>query len=652
MGTTSQIHIGDTTYNVDDLLAQAESGTLYDYLETELNKLAGEAEANDLLAEVSESIEALKADFEEMIDGVEEDEDDLDRDIDGDLYEIKKDRYEEEIDELEDLISELDSTLYLAIQDVVNEYGKYHVRTNADIKFTPTIDYEDGDVVEVQATGGKAVSSDEEYDGEDFDGNGIANYQDYVAFLESQSQNDIEGDCQGVFIYLEPEDVVQNMTYANGTITVDVYNSRNGNNVTMQISGIMNDANLYFEYGNQSSFPSSVYNNLPSEVTKYMFVNEEMYSLYEQGLDRTDEDKLTFIDRYDDIKEGAADVTAEYATNPEATLPYVEQGLEIMFSYLNFESDNTTSLAEVMASYLDVLEEISDPTLKSDALVSFVMTMAKKGGQNYFQGLLGIPTLIEEIFLADETLSQNEMVACLMLETQTGASIGKFGGPEILSLTSGVSESDAASMATIGGIFFIDSESGVIQIHQEEWKNEEKTLAALEAYKQLILEIGWTADTGAVDDILSQFEQKEIIETTPVITDDYKSALSMAVSLVEEDNQAKDLIDFNLVDGLTGENWEKEVKGIINALKNSTATSFEALAQILRNEIADLPDTHDGDVIASVIAYIGRSDIGKDLLNQLFAADPTLKDHISNIIMGETVLPYHAYAANSIINPQ
>jgi len=628
MGMTSQITIGDSTYCVEDLLAQTENGTLYNYLEHELNKLSGEAEANQLLEDVSESIEKLKVDYENMIEGAEEDQDDLIKDKDSDLYDIHYERYEEEIDELEELIGDLDSTLYMEIQDCVNEYSKNHVRTDADIKFTPTIDYENGDVVEVQATGGKAASSDDDYDGEDFDGNGVANYQDYAAYLESKSLNDLEGDCQGIFVYLEPEDVVQNMTYVNGTITVDIYNSRNGNNVTMNISGIMNDANLYFEYGNASSLPSSVYSHLPSEIKKYMYVNEEVYSLYEQSLDRSDEDKLTFIDRYDEIKEGAAEVTAEYATNPDAALPYVEQGLEIMFSYLNYESGNTTSLAEVMASYLDVLDEIMASQLKSDVLVSFVMTMAKKAGQSYFQGLLGqtIPALIEEIFLEDGDLSNNEMVACLLLETQTGETVGKFGGTEMLSVDTATQTSDSGTTQSSGALFYLD-ENGRLESHDEHWQKFRKLSAAMRAYQELTLEIGWTANTGVIDEFMGHIENREAYLDKPKVAGEYQQVFNMA--------QAQ-FVQRSGSNSGTGPCFQS-MTNFFDTLVNLERATMDDLVLLFRNFVAEIANTNEGKMaLAVVIRCLTFSPIGSMFLRELHTTDSTLLSEIKKQLVAYT----------------
>ncbi|MBU0506221.1 hypothetical protein KJ708_09530 [bacterium] len=646
MSTTSQIKIGDSTYNVDDLLAKAEDGTLYEYLEPELSKIAGEAEASQLLSDVYDSIEALKSDYEEMISGVEEDEEGLDRDLDGDLYEVKKDRYEEEIDDIEALIDELDSTLYVAIQDVVNDYGRYHIRTDADIKFTPTVDYDDGDVVDIQATGGKVAASTDGYDGEDLTGEGIVTYHDYDAYLANQADNRVDGSDQGIFVYLEPEDTVQGMTYADGVLSVEVYNSRTSKTVTLDISGIMNNVNVYFEFGLESALPSSVYNHLPKEVKQQMFVNEDIYSLYEQGLDRTAEDKLSFIDRYDEIKEGAAAVTADYATNSESALPYVEKGLEIMFGHLNDPEANNNSVAEAMANYLDVLEEITDPQLKSDALVAFVMTMVKEAGQNYFQGMLGetIPTLIEEIFLEDESLTKYEMLACLVLETQTGG-VGKFGGAEILSLTTGVSSSDTGTLANVGGIFYIDNDNGQIAIHNEYWQNEETTKAAVEAYKELILEVGWTGDAGAVDEILNYFELKTEFDETPKLGHNYADALSAALSALAEDGYSKDIIDLNLFDGITGGNWYAGVESILKALKGAEGKPFDEVAAIFRDAIALIGDDNwDGDILSSVIFYLYHAggEYGEKLLQKIFEADPDLKAEIKNTIKAETENPLHS----------
>jgi hypothetical protein len=630
MSATSQLKIGDSTYSVDDLLAKAEDGTLYDYLEPELSKISGEAEASQLLSDVYDSIEDLKTDYEGMIEGVEEDEDDLDRDLDGDLYEVKKDRYEEEIDDLEELIAELDSTLYVAIQDVVNDYGKFHVRTDADIKFTPTVDYEDGDVIDVQATGGKAEASTDGYDGEDVTGDGLVTYHDYEAFLDSQATARVDGSDQGVFVYLEPEDTVQGMTYSNGVLNMDIYNSRNGKTVTMQISGIMNNVNLYFEYGDESSFPSSVYSHLPSDIKNQMFVNEDIYSLDEQDLERTDAEKLSFIDNYDEIKEGAAAITAQYAASASEALPHVEEGLEIMFGYLNTEAGDTVSLAECMATFIDTLDGLS-ANVKSDVMVSFIMTMVKEAGQNYFQNMLGmtIPTLIEEVFLEDGALSANEMLACLVIETQTGDSVGKFGGPEILSLTTGVSSSEAGSLANVGGVFFIDNDTGHIAAHSEYWQDEATTREALAAYKSLILEVGWTGNAGAVDDVLFQFDTKDDWEDSAAGSD-ITSGEATAIK------DAKDAFNWGIWDsigsGITTSNYRREVKNALDVLISgkSYQEAGTHLLQYVQN--AEKPRWQD-DIMDGVIkTFLDMGDAGKAILDKICEACPGFAQSAMDII--------------------
>ncbi|MBU0506565.1 hypothetical protein KJ708_11285, partial [bacterium] len=520
------VQIGKSSYSVEDLLTYAENGTLDSILEPEMESLSGD-EITEFVNEIYALLDEAKVDYEKVIDGIEEDIDDLNQDTDGDLYDVKRDRYEEEIDEIDEMMDEMDDVLYNAVEECATEYGSLNVRTSDDIKFTPSVDYEDGDVVSIQATGGKAASSEDAYDGEDTTGDGVVTYHDYDQYLHDQADSHMQDTEQGVFVYLEPEDVVQSMSSSNGILTVKIQNSRNGKNITLEISGIMNNVNLFFEYGSETQFSSSVYSGLPTELKKQIFTNEEVYSLYEQGIDRTDEEKLSFIDRYDDIKEGAATVTSEFAENPTSTLPYVEQGLEIMFGYLNDPEQYNGSRAEAMAAYLDILEQITDETIKSDALVSFIMTMAKEAGQNYFQGLLGdtIPTLIEEIFLADEALSTNEKMACLLLEMQSGGT-GKFGGTASLSLTTGVTASDEGSLANVGGLFFIDSETGLIAIHDELWQDEGTTKEALEAYKKLILEIGWTGDTGAIDEILGYFDSLDEYNAKPKVTDAYESAIN------------------------------------------------------------------------------------------------------------------------------
>jgi hypothetical protein len=639
----TSIKIGQTSYSVEDLLNYADNGTLDSILEPELQSLSGD-EITEFVTELYALLDEAKGDYDKVINGIEEDIDDLDRDTDEDLYDVKKDRYEEDIDEIDALIEEIDDTLYNAIEECATEYGSLHVRTSDDIAFTPTVDYENGDVVEIQATGGKAAASTDGYDGEDVTGDSLVTYHDYDQYLVDQASTNLSTD-QGIILNLEPEDTVESMSYSNGILSVKIKSSRSGKIVTLEISGISNGVDLYFEFGSESQLSSSVTSGLPPEIKKQIYVNEEVYSLYELGIERTDEEKLSFIDRFDEIKEGAIAVTNEFAQSPASVLPYVEQGLEIMFGYLNDPEQYNGSRAEAMAAYLDVLEQISDETTKSDALVSFVMTMVKEAGQNYFQGLLGdtIPTLIEEIFLADETLTTNEKMACLILEMQSGG-VGKFGGVESLSLTTGVSASDEGSLANVGGIFFIDAETKLLTIHDELWQDEATTREALAAYKKLILETGWTGDTGAIDEILGYFDSLDAYNEAPKITNTYATAVNDALRALSVDSKARTDVNAALFDGIKGSVWYSKVKELLNILKSGKDFPLEDVVTQLRAGIESLEDKHDGDVLSSFIFYLYySSDAGPDLLSAIFEVDPDLKLDIQCAIEGEKTPPYHAY---------
>lgn len=648
MSEYGEITIGNQTIDVEDLYDQySEDGKIdIDAVIAEECKGMSESDIEKLKEELTAQFEELREyynELEEELDGEKDEWKDLNDDVRVEIIEeeldeldaidefVRKeleDQFDESFNEFLDLNFVYDATEYPEVAVTMSTLMETHGGDTGQVEFDYTF----------EGTGtSEAYFGEQEEALTDLDGDGLITYKDEEYRTAQEASSMYEG-VQNVFLNLGSYTLMRldsrGIEDGYRVLYIEARDPATGNIVKGTIR-VGEGTNIYLDANSNDNIPESVLRGLDQDDQKYIYIRDDLKSVYENLNPLSQDEKLSYIENFEDvISESTFDqVFNSFASgsNRSEVEKYTREVLKKLYGTMT-DPDGlrvTEVWSEIIHSDLSGLSDL----LISDILACVIMSVAVRGGQAYFEHLFGstVPSLIESAFLSDDKLSETEKMLSMFLELHsTGA--GQYAGANFLDV-------DGA-----GAVFYRDADND-IAIYDEQWQDKESTIAAFELYKEALNQVEWLADDGVVDPYIDNLQEqidyeKELEEEgkSEVMTDEYLKALKKAKTAYHPKGGN------NKFDGISQSDFDAYVSAgiqllIDNAEKYGEEFTMELAAQTLLEYLDSLKEDA-GDIAAGIIYALDKKAPG--VLASMIEAYPDFKSRIKTLIAGEKVeTPVH-----------
>lgn len=608
--------------SAQELVELFKNETLDDVL-ADVLKNTTDVERQAIMESVYEDLDSAIDQLRDELSGLKDDKRDA-RKADDDYAE---EDLEQEIDELDILIDDI-RALEKGIKGLYDQYDISHPAATAEDVFLSTAQIEDG--AEIVALGGDQTifEESEEANSEpltDLDDDGFITVRDQ----EIRDAESIDGqfkENQSVFLQLSESEVVQNLTRVADDTHIEILDRETGTIKTVVLKNHIAGVNLYLDAVNEDFVTQEVLKGLDENTQKMTFIGDDPDSVYQKFNPRTEQDELEYIGKYSEVTSDTnLDAAMTYTANGanQQVKDLSKQTLDLIFESINRPSEHP--IAETWTEVMNTLLQGVDASIKSEVLITVIMSLLLKGNQEYFSFFFGgnIPMVIEDVLTEDGGLSPEEINVVSFLEIHSpgsGRYAGGADGSGFFPYLEGVMNSYAYG--------FEDT------LHKDDWQSFENVKAGMELYEKTAAQIGWVSDAGIPTEVISDIEQT---------MDDQEDGVYVYFSEKMLNNLRKAGTALHpkggnhSLDGITQDNFDQQVMNGIAAISGAMVDGQIAAADAalaLRNFLGNLPKTNwDGDVAAGIVWALYKK--CANVLRSMFAADSGLEAYLKLLMNGE-----------------
>ncbi|MBF0105005.1 MAG: hypothetical protein HQM16_06720 [Deltaproteobacteria bacterium] len=577
-------------------------------------------------------LEEVKAEFKKAIDeaikGLKEleeradEEADICDDEDDEEGEDEWKAEKKELDALQKTLKGVDDEFEGAFEEAMANYELHHIVTNKQddmVDFANT-HYVDGDVIDVELTGGTILAEgerekEEEYVPGNYDNDqaGLITHNDYEKWLTTKETERLDK-SQRFYLKLDFGDRITGITYAGGVATFTVQKN-NGATVTCHIKGLESKGCLIKMMSPDTEFVSdAVLKTLPDELLKVLHKGEDDTDLYHVFNQPTAEDKRGNIQFYSKVTEGI-----EAAVDAHTSGVDREKVLEKTREYIGWIFDAFNEGAEygLDTAWAKVMTDMAtlDPQIKKDVAQAIMMSFALNADQATFGLIMQFAIKkIEGIYLEDGALDAEEMKYIIFMENHVGVA-GLYGGTDFWDTDAKPAEGDLQQSCNQIGYVFASNQAGFpFIIPGSVWDNRAELEAGIQGYLELVGQVPFAEEhpmaRQRLEDVSTEGQKAGEVG---MLFKDLMTVLNAAVQAKVVDEEGQTHYDLDAFNQLLSDNsallvnlTEAQIAAFKDALLLAGApVAFKMAASIAYDRANGMTEGHAG--VFGLVHYLSES---------------------------------------------